>query len=98
MRTGHQFIEQDSQRKNVGRGSNGLPSNLLGARVIGCQNYGRGTDFSLCVLAQKLGDTKIEQINRSGLRNQNVARLQIAMNGKITMGVLNGVGNLQKQS
>src|SRR5580704_15128173 len=98
MRTGHQFIEQDSQRKNVGGGSDGMPSNLLGARIIWRQNHGRGRDFSLYVLAQQLGNAKIEQLDRSRVRNQSVARLQIAVNGEISMRILNGVGNLQKQS
>ena len=73
---------------------------LLRAGIFGSERPGerRGREIRGNFIGEKLGDTEIEQLGRSIRGHQNVARLEIAMNDEIAMGVRYRLADSEKQS
>ncbi len=99
-----QFEQYDRERVDVGRNGNGRAQELLGCCVSWCQRPLvdlrdiRLIDVRcLGILAQEPGDAEIEQPHFALVRDQDVARLEIAMNDQARVGERHGAHHLQKQ-
>ena len=93
-----QFIKQDSQLKDVGRGGDRFTANLLRAGICRGEQQRLGERSrslaARCFLFHQFRHTEIEEFDRACLRHQNVAGLQIAVDREVAMRALHGVANL----
>ena len=87
-----QFVQQDSERIDVARRRDDLAAHLLRARVSrshdakagGCRIGGVARSIGM----QNLRDAEVEQFRRTIGRNQNIARLDVAMDHELAVRVL----------
>src|SRR5436190_21642826 len=98
--SGQQLVEHHSQRVNIRERGDGLSLYLLRARILGSHqphHRDRGRQFSRGCRIEKLRDSEVEQLDRSIVRNQDVAGLQIAMYHQVLMSVLNSGTDVAEQ-
>ena len=96
---GEQFKKNDTQRVNIGLHAYAVAANLFGCGVgwrhhahDGARLIDRGIQvFDL------LGDSEIEQAHAAVSLNKDVRRLQVAMNDRMRMGILNCLADLAEQ-
>ena len=79
---GQQFEEQYAQGIDIGCGSNRVPADLLGAGIfrghrtpVGSSDQRRLETFGI----QQFGDAKVQQSGHTAFCDQDIARLEIAM-------------------
>jgi len=95
-----QLIQQDTQGIDVRRFGDRLSTHLLGAGVLqghrtplGSRDQRRLEEFRI----QQLGDSEVQEPGHSILGDQNVARLEVAMNHQILVRVLHGRADTEEQ-
>src|SRR5262245_21210086 len=99
--SGQQFVQDHSERVDVGRGRYQVALYLLGARVFGShQPDGRGCCFD-CLAGDKrieqLRDSEVEQLWNAIFSDQDIARLDVAMNYEVLVRVVDRGAYLLKQ-
>ncbi len=90
------FVEQDAEGEDVGGGGDWLFANLLRAGVFGreqCQRFRIGGRIGI----EELSDAEVEQLDGSGFSNEDVAGLEVAMNGEMAMRVFHRVADLEEE-
>ena len=75
--SGDEFVEDNSQRKQVRRGPHLFSGDLLRRKVIGCPHDGILFDFSR---RRHISNTKVGDLNLIFIRNHDVARFDISVN------------------
>src|ERR1039458_1938654 len=82
-----QLIQENSERKDIGGGGDGLSPNLFRAAVFRSQDDGggRGVGGQILRLFNQLGNSEVEKLHRTGAGYQHISRLQIAMHCEIAM-------------
>ena len=102
---GNHFVENRAERKQVGALVGNFPANLLGRHVAGrahheasIRDYLDGGGISgrvgLFGLSQ-LGQAEVENLRASVFRDEDVFRLQVAMNDAFVMGGRESARDLQ---
>src|ERR1051326_2889970 len=93
-------MQYDAERVDIGEDADRFAADLLGGGVSRCHElqYGAGLIRSPRVAIELLGDTKIEQLDFASVLDQDVGRLQIAMNDRVLVRVLNGFAYGAEQS
>ena len=89
---GEQLVEQHAQRVDVGGGGHRLAAHLLGAGVLGRHQLqpGRGRRQRLPghLGIEQLGDAEVEQLGHAVLGDQDVGRLDVAVDDQVLVRVL----------
>jgi hypothetical protein len=98
---GHQAIENDTKRIDIGGCCDLIAANLLGAGEF--RSHGPG----VCAIGieglevefgiEELGDAEVEELGLPFRRDENIGRLQIAMNDELLMSVLDGGADFEKK-
>src|SRR5262245_46192195 len=96
-----QLVEQHTEHVDIARGGDQLATNLLRARMV------RGHDAHVCLRhrdrvrggthVEELRDTEVEQLRCAVSGDQDVARLEIAMDDEVTVRGLYGRAHHAKQ-
>ena len=96
---GQQFIENDAQGINVGAGACPVALELLRSGIGGRHEpQGRPGRVPGLVEAFKLfGDSEIQQLHRAVFLHENVGRLQVPVNDRLRVSVLNGLAHRAEQ-
>ena len=98
-----QFVEQHPQAVDIGRRGDRCTGQLLrcsvgrrqGHDAVSSQVVG-GRNASLIVRRQQLGDTEIEQFDPASFADQDIARLEIAMDNEVAVSVMDRVTDGEK--
>ncbi len=91
------FVADDTQAIHIAGGSNGFAANLFGTGVVrrkGTGPLGLGVPQ---LLTQQSRDAEVQQMRPTVAADQDVGRLDVAMNDQTGVGVLNGFENLQQE-
>src|ERR1041385_8854324 len=93
-------MQYDAERVDIGEDADRFAADLLGGGVRRRHQlqYGAGLIRSPRVAIELLGDSKIEQLDFAFVLDQDVGRLQIAMNDRVLMRVLHGFAYGAEQS
>ena len=99
---GQQLEEQQAEGVDVGRGGDRLAGELLGAGVLGRREAQRRARLPSPVGAgrfrvEELGDAEVEEPHLAALGQQDVGRLEIAMDDEVNMGVVHRLADLLEQ-
>jgi hypothetical protein len=97
---GEQRIQHEAQGVHVARRGDRLSPNLLGARVVRCQEPHHALGCARRVRIRPvhdLGDPEIQQFGHALRGHQDIARLQIAVNDQPLVCVLDRRAHLQEQ-
>ena len=98
MSTDQQAIQQGAQTVDIRRRRYRLATPLLGAGIVTAQaRISLGPLFLAVAGLNQGGDPEIEQARRTGLIDQNIGRLDIAMNDQAVVGKLYRLADLAKQ-
>ncbi len=87
----HRLVQQHAQRPDVDAGPEAAPLYLLGRHVMGRAHHAAGDGQVLAV--QQLGDAEVGQHHAALGLDQDVGRLQIAVNDALAVGVVDGAGD-----
>ena len=98
---GEQLEEQQAEGVDVGRGGDRLAGELFGAGVFGGQRQA-GACFpsprSPCAIGvEELGDAEVEQPDLAALGEQDVGRLEVAVDHEVNVGVVHRLADLFEQ-
>src|SRR5215813_13464632 len=88
MSSAQEFVEHDTQAVDVSRGGNGVVADLLRRRVLECQDcFVRPREATVIRGApfQQFRDSEIEQLYGSLASDQDVGRLEVAVNDQVGM-------------
>ncbi len=100
-RTAEQLVQHDAERVDVGRGGDPLAGELLGRGVVGGERcpgrFGRAFGAAGRFRVQELRDAEVEELHPAVGVDQDVARLEIAMDHEVAMGVAHRVADLAEQ-
>ena len=99
---GEQLEEQQAEGIDVGRGGDRLAGELLGAGIFGRREAQRRARLPQPLGAgrfrvEELGDAEVEQPYLAALGQQDVGRLEIAMDDEVNMGVVHRLADLLEQ-
>ncbi len=99
---GQQLEEQQAERVDIGRCRDRLAGELLGAGVLGRREELCRAGLSEPAEAgrfgvEELGDAEVEQPYLAAFGQQDVGRLQIAVNDEVDMGVVHRLADLLEQ-
>ena len=76
---------------------------LFGAGVLGRQRtpagagHGEGGVSRECIRVEQLGDPEVQQFDFPVVGDQDVRRLDVAMDDQVGVGVLDGLGDIEEQ-
>ena len=73
-----------------------LALGLLGGHVTGRAEHGAGLGVAVLGI-EAFGQAEVSDLGDAALRQQNVGRLQIAVQNALLVGVLNGVGQVENE-
>jgi len=100
--SGQEFAGDDPDRVDVGRRLRGQPHELLRAGVVRRERqhaaFGGGELVESASLARQSCDAEVQELDRAVGRDEDVARLEIAMHHQRFMRILHGRAQLPKQS
>ncbi len=91
------FVTDNTQAIHVAGGSNGLAANLFRTCIVGGKGPGPLGLGVTQLLAQEPGDAEVEQMCPALVADQNIGRLDVAMNDQTGVGVLNRFEHLQQE-
>ena len=97
---GEELVEHDAEAVDVRGGGDGLAHHLLRTGVgEGHRQALRdgGLGRRCAVRLQRLGDAEVEQLELAPIRDQDVARLQVAMHDEMLVGELHGLAQRLEQ-
>ena len=100
MPPGQQFEEDDAEDIDVGGGGHRIASKLFGRRVAGSEDaqFARRRVTVGVVGIDQLCDPEIEELDLArGVRDEDVGRLQVAVDDERLVGVLRRFGHAPKQ-
>lgn len=89
---GEQLVEDHAQRVDIGVNADALAGNLFG-RGIGGRHQAQARARLICRLREALEvlrDPEVEQLHRAGVRHENVRGLDVAVNHRVSVSVLDG--------
>ena len=96
---GEELIQDEPQAVHVGRDSDGLASDLLRACILRGQHAeAAGSHACIRIGLDKCGNAKIQQARSALPVDQNVARLQVTVNGVALVRVLYCLADLKEQT
>ena len=90
-----QFEQQHAERIDIGRGRHGVAGQLFRGCVR--QRHRRVAGRFVGVVGEQLGDAEVEQFDVTIVADDDVTRLQVAMNDQILVRVCDRIASLQKQ-
>src|SRR5689334_6832757 len=97
--TAQQFVKDNAERVNIASRRGRIPSHLLRTRISGSK-HAEANHRRLFARARKVandfGDAKIQQLGGSVLLDENIARLQIAMDYVSLMRITNSSADFEK--
>ena len=96
---GEDLIQQHTKRVDVGGGCNGFGANLLGTGIVGRKQAIRGNSgigVSGRIVIEQLGNAEVKQLRHAIFRDENVFRLEIAMDDQIAMRVFDRAADLHE--
>jgi RNA polymerase sigma-70 factor, ECF subfamily len=98
MASREQLVKENAEQKHVNRGTDGLPAKLLRARVFGRQPKFRGRTAGLVhrPIGKDFRDAEIEQLRTAIRRDEDVARLEIAVNDQVAVREPDSVAHAQE--
>ncbi len=102
MLTGEQLVEQNTEGVNVGSGGDRTTGDLLGRRVgegeraLAFAGEDRCHDRRRTVFEQ-LGDSEVEQLHPTIVADEDVRRLDVAVDDQVGVGVRHRRQHLQEQ-
>jgi hypothetical protein len=95
---GEQLEEHDTQRVDVGGRRHRVAGELLGGGVVGSERRPRrGVGGAAVGRVEQLGDAEVEQLHPAVAADQDVARLQVAMDDEVPVRVGDGVADLAEK-
>src|SRR5579883_757612 len=84
---GQQLVQNHPERVDIAGGRYRLPPHLLGTRIFGREGvHERG--FHARGRTHDFGNAEIQQFGHAVRRDQNIARLQVAMNDQVLMSIV----------
>ena len=90
VRTGQEHVKYEAERVYVGCRGDGLAQKLLRRSVLGSQRLGVGlSEGGVAVLSEQLRNAEIEQLYGAFAGDEDVCRLQVAMNDEMAVRVAN---------
>jgi hypothetical protein len=92
-----ELVQQHAERVNIARSADDLASHPLRARVFRRQRRDAGHREAARFAVYKLGDAEIEQLRLAALVDEDVRRLQVAMDDEPAVRRLHGFENLQEE-
>ncbi|HET7925583.1 MAG TPA: hypothetical protein VFL30_11835 [Rhodanobacteraceae bacterium] len=97
-----QPVKNRAQLIDVCRRGDGLGENLFGSRVLRRHptmiRHRGGGGVGRCARLEQLGQTEVEQLHDPIARDENVRRLEVAVDDETVVRRLDGGGHLRKQS
>ena len=94
---GEQLVQHGAEGVHVGRRGHRLATDLLGRGVL--RRHHPHAALGLVVLAiHQLGDAEVEQLGLAVRGDQDIGRLEVAMDDEVLVGVAHGVTDVEKQS
>jgi len=95
-----QLVEQQAELINVRGGGDRLAENLLGAGVLGREDAGEGARERLSWPARRrehLGDAEVQQLDLTVAGDDDVRRLEVAVDHQVAVRVLHRAADLTEQ-
>ncbi len=92
-----QLEQQDPERIDVGGDGDGPSGQLFGGCIVGRERGHRCVDDSLPARIEPLGDAEVEQLHAPFGGDQDVSRLQVAVDDQVAMRVVDRLANLQEE-
>src|SRR4249920_3095580 len=100
---GEHFVQHSAERKNVGAGIGGLTPNLFGRHVadgahhsssFGADLLGGGVPREISFGPRELGEAEVENLHAALAGNENILRLQVAVNDSLLVGRSQSAGDV----
>jgi hypothetical protein len=103
MDAGEQYVEEDAERVDIGRGRHRGALDLLGRCVVGSERAAAGLRqlgrrFGRVFAAEQLGDAEVEQLHLPLGGHEDVARLEIAVEDEVAVGVRDRVEHVENEA
>jgi hypothetical protein len=92
-----QLEQQDPERIDVGGDGDGLSGQLFRGRIVGRERGHRCVGDALPARIEPLGDAEVEQLHSSFGGDQDVSRLQVAVDDQVAMRVVDRLAHLQEE-
>ncbi len=93
---GQEFAQQQPELVDIGPRRDRSPTDLLGARIVGCEHPGAGRRVPGVALDQ-LGDPEIEELHATSVVDQDVRRLDVAVHHQLLVGRVHRARDLQEE-
>ncbi len=97
--TGEEFVKNSAEGVDIGGNADGFAEDLFRASVVRSEHadalsFGGFAGFG----EEELGDAEVEEFGSAGMVDEDVAGLDVAMNDKISMGVLDGAEDGEEEA
>ena len=96
-----ELVEHDAERIDVGRRAQRLAGDLLRRRVLGCvRTPGQVGQPRLTVVpgVEQLGDAEVQQPDLAVVRDEDIGRLEVAVDDQPAVRVRDGLHDLEEQA
>ncbi|HEY0178894.1 MAG TPA: hypothetical protein VGC30_04575 [Dokdonella sp.] len=94
---GQQFEQQHAERVDVGRGRHRLAAELFGRRVVRRERCDGEFGRAWRGRVEQLRDAEVEQLHGAGGVDEDVGRLQVAVDDQVAVRIGDGLADLSEQ-